>query len=234
MSVLRSFGTTLGWSEEIPRDEFAVQIREKRLEAARRQSGWTELEEVDLVPRDRGLLVSAITDEVFKPYAGVVFATSSVEVLSRVAKHRIPPRENLPTAANSRTGGIRGLVYSDARGSSSLLISAPTPTFSTTQNRSSRWTMRSTSGAMCPAPGATMKRVGFARIASYSSIDTRIGSEHVASPHSHVQSGKGGFTQTCRAFTAFDCSFRSRNRFSFAAIRIASASSRVIARASIT
>lgn len=57
-------------SEERP-DE--ARLRESRIEAARRNSYWTEVAETDLVKRGR-LLVHADTDELHRPYRGAVFA----------------------------------------------------------------------------------------------------------------------------------------------------------------
>ena len=57
-------------------------IRDARVEVARRNSAWTELEEVDLVRRHRGWLVSAETDELFTLSRGVVFASGSVTVIA--------------------------------------------------------------------------------------------------------------------------------------------------------
>jgi len=59
------------------RAEHEQQVRAARLEFARRNPRWVELEEIDLVARDRGLLVSATTDEVFQEHRGVVFDRSS-------------------------------------------------------------------------------------------------------------------------------------------------------------
>jgi hypothetical protein len=57
-------------------------VRSARIEAARRNPLWTEIEEVDLVRRPPGYLVSASTDEVFRPYRGLVFAAWSAEMVS--------------------------------------------------------------------------------------------------------------------------------------------------------
>jgi hypothetical protein len=67
------------------REAWARQVREARIEAARRNDRWTEIEAVDLVPRGRGLLVSATTDAVFKAYAGTVFQSGSVSMVSELA-----------------------------------------------------------------------------------------------------------------------------------------------------
>ena len=64
-------------SEERP-DEAA--IRDARVAVARRNSKWTEIEESALVGRGR-VLVHADSDEVFKLYRGVVFATGSTTVI---------------------------------------------------------------------------------------------------------------------------------------------------------
>jgi hypothetical protein len=57
-------------------------VRSARIEAARRNQFWTELEEIDLVRRPPGYLVSASNDEVFWPYRGAVFAAWSAELIS--------------------------------------------------------------------------------------------------------------------------------------------------------
>ena len=64
-------------SEERPREDA---IRAARVEVARRNSKWTEVEESALVSRGR-LLVHADDDTVYKPYRGVVFATGSTTVI---------------------------------------------------------------------------------------------------------------------------------------------------------
>ena len=53
-----------------------AKLRPKRLEIARRNSRWHEIEEADLVPRGRGWLVSATSDFVFQPASGVGLCTS--------------------------------------------------------------------------------------------------------------------------------------------------------------
>jgi hypothetical protein len=59
------------------------EIRDRRVEVARRNSKWTEIEEPSaLVRRGRLYIVHADTDEVFKPYRGVVFATGSATVIA--------------------------------------------------------------------------------------------------------------------------------------------------------
>jgi hypothetical protein len=57
-------------------------VRSARLEAARRNPLWTELEEVDLVRRPPGYFVSASTDEVFRRHRGIVFASWSANVVA--------------------------------------------------------------------------------------------------------------------------------------------------------
>ena len=59
-------------------------LRPARLEAARRNSQWTELDEVDLVPRGPrdAWLVSAANDAVYERYRGVAFAPGSVNIIS--------------------------------------------------------------------------------------------------------------------------------------------------------
>jgi hypothetical protein len=58
-------------------------LRPARLEVARRSSQWTELEDVDLVPRGprNAWLVSAKTDDVYEGYRGIVFQTGTVNVI---------------------------------------------------------------------------------------------------------------------------------------------------------
>lgn len=54
--------------------------RERRIELARRNSRWTEIDD-DLVERGR-LLVSASTDQVFKRYRGDAFETGSATLIA--------------------------------------------------------------------------------------------------------------------------------------------------------
>ena len=61
------------------------ELREARLRAARRNSRWTEIEEVDPVPRHRHWLVSATTDEILERYRGIVFRTGSCSAISDVS-----------------------------------------------------------------------------------------------------------------------------------------------------
>ena len=56
-------------------------LRPKRLEIARSNPKWTEVED-DFVPRGRGWLVSAGTDLVYQPARGVIFASHSTNVIS--------------------------------------------------------------------------------------------------------------------------------------------------------
>jgi hypothetical protein len=53
-----------------------------RIGVARAHSRWREIDEVDLVARGRGLLVSATTDEVFAFYRGAVFVPGSSLIVS--------------------------------------------------------------------------------------------------------------------------------------------------------
>lgn len=66
---------------EKKRRAYAAAVRPARLEVARRNPKWTEIEN-DLVPRGRGLLVSAETDAIYKPVRGVVFQPYSVNVIA--------------------------------------------------------------------------------------------------------------------------------------------------------
>ena len=63
------------------RQVYAEKVRPARLEVARRQPKWTEIEN-DRVPRGRGWLVSASTDAIYTPTRGVVFAPHSVNVIA--------------------------------------------------------------------------------------------------------------------------------------------------------
>jgi hypothetical protein len=63
-----------------------AKLRPARLEIARRNRRWHELQEVDLVARHRGWLVSATTDEIFSPYRGAVWVPDSVAVVSDMAE----------------------------------------------------------------------------------------------------------------------------------------------------
>ena len=68
-----------GNGQEAPGDSAALQP--KRLEVARRNAKWMEIEN-DLVPRNRGWLVSASTDAIYQPVRGVVFQPYSVTVIA--------------------------------------------------------------------------------------------------------------------------------------------------------
>ena len=90
-----SLRSTLGLSREASLEEgtpdevaekkrraLAAVLRPRRLEVARRNSVWTEIEN-DLVPRNRGLwLVSASTDAIYTPTRGVVFQSHSISVIA--------------------------------------------------------------------------------------------------------------------------------------------------------
>jgi hypothetical protein len=64
-------------SSEIRPDQ--DEIRDRRVELARRNSHWTELAETELVRRGR-VLVSAESDEIFSFYRGMVFEPGSAAV----------------------------------------------------------------------------------------------------------------------------------------------------------
>jgi hypothetical protein len=64
---------------EKKRRAYEEAVRPARLEVARRNSKWTEIEN-DLVPRNRGWLVSASTDAICQPVRGVVFQPWTVTV----------------------------------------------------------------------------------------------------------------------------------------------------------
>jgi hypothetical protein len=78
---IRSVFGRLGEPPRTPGEEFEDELRQRRLEVARRVPGWTELEETALVKRGRWF-VHAETDEVFSPVRGVVFATASTTVVA--------------------------------------------------------------------------------------------------------------------------------------------------------
>jgi hypothetical protein len=93
-----SLRTTLGLSRESSLEEGTPQevaekkrraydavVRPARLEVARRNPKWTEIEN-DLVPRGRGWLVSAETDAIYTAVRGVVFAPYSVTVIADQAE----------------------------------------------------------------------------------------------------------------------------------------------------
>ena len=65
---------------EKKRRAITEELRPKRLEVARRNAKWTEIED-DLVSRGR-YLVSAETDAIYKPARGVVFAPYTVDVVA--------------------------------------------------------------------------------------------------------------------------------------------------------
>ena len=62
------------------------EIRKGRVEAARQCRVWTEIPD-DLVPRGRGLFVSAGTDHVYRETRGVTFATASVRIIADQATY---------------------------------------------------------------------------------------------------------------------------------------------------
>ena len=89
-----SLRTTLGLGRELSLEEgephevaekkrraLDERLRPARLEAARRNPKWTEIED-DLVPRARGWLVSAETDAIYTRVRGIVFAPYAVSVIS--------------------------------------------------------------------------------------------------------------------------------------------------------
>jgi hypothetical protein len=55
------------------------------MKAARRNTAWTELDPVDLVPRPHGVLVSAETDYTYMRHRGVVWETGSVSPIAAPA-----------------------------------------------------------------------------------------------------------------------------------------------------
>ena len=82
--------TMLGFSDshliedtttDAKRTAIVDEIRQARLVAARRNSKWTEIED-DLVPRARGLFVSAATDRVYTLVRGIVYAPGSASVVA--------------------------------------------------------------------------------------------------------------------------------------------------------
>ncbi len=62
-----------------------AKLRPKRLEVARRNAKWTEIEN-DLVPRGRGWLVSAETDAIYRPARGEIFEPYSVDVVADMSE----------------------------------------------------------------------------------------------------------------------------------------------------
>jgi hypothetical protein len=67
---------------EKKRRAYTEAVRPARLDVARQNPKWTELQEVDLVPRGRGYLVSAVSDRIYQRVQGVVFASYSVNVIA--------------------------------------------------------------------------------------------------------------------------------------------------------
>lgn len=63
-------------------NEALEEERKVRINQARKHPRWKEIDEVDLVSRGRGLLVSATTDEVFSVYRGAVFVRGSARIVS--------------------------------------------------------------------------------------------------------------------------------------------------------
>lgn len=72
-----SIGRPGSQSERTAAEE-AARVREARVESARSNQYWRELEEVDLVKRGP-YLVSASTDELFTPHRGAIFDRGKVE-----------------------------------------------------------------------------------------------------------------------------------------------------------
>lgn len=62
-------------------ERHAAELRRARLSAARGMPLWTELDELDLVPRDP-YLVHAETDELYKRSRGVAFAPGTATVVA--------------------------------------------------------------------------------------------------------------------------------------------------------
>jgi len=62
------------------------EVRQARLAAARRNSRWTELNPVDLVPRNRGWLVAASDDAIYSPIRGAVFQPHSASAIADMTK----------------------------------------------------------------------------------------------------------------------------------------------------
>jgi hypothetical protein len=54
----------------VKRKTRASKLNEARLQAARRNTEWTELDPVDLVPRPHGVLVAATTDWAYRRHRG--------------------------------------------------------------------------------------------------------------------------------------------------------------------
>ena len=59
-------------------------LRPARAQAARRISGWHEIED-DLVPREQGWFVSAGSDRIYAPYRGVVWTADTAVPLAETA-----------------------------------------------------------------------------------------------------------------------------------------------------
>jgi hypothetical protein len=88
MSLRSALGLEEGTPDEVAekkRRALDEKLRPARLEVARLQTKWTEIED-DLVPRGRGWLVSAETDAIYSMVRGVVFAPYSVTVVADQAE----------------------------------------------------------------------------------------------------------------------------------------------------
>ena len=70
------------------------EVRDRRVEVARRNSKWTEIEEPSALVRRGRLLVHADSDEVFKPYTGVVFASGETTVIADYTALHFYVRDN--------------------------------------------------------------------------------------------------------------------------------------------
>lgn len=102
-------------------DEFdAQQLREARLETARRTPRWVELEAVDVVPRGR-VFVAASTDEILLPYRGATFGRGTATAISdQTELYYVLDDDNQMTFYERQPGGtwsdhVRRQAERDAR-----------------------------------------------------------------------------------------------------------------------
>jgi hypothetical protein len=73
-------GFSFEGATDAQREAHEAKVRAARIEYARRNGRWTEIEN-DLVPRGR-MHVSASTDRVYMPYLGTIFQTGSATAVS--------------------------------------------------------------------------------------------------------------------------------------------------------
>jgi hypothetical protein len=92
-------------------DADAREVRERKIRAARANANWTELQEVDLVPRSRGRYVHAPSDAVYSHFAAASFDSAG----------RLSFNETLPLGYFISTDGEVVLLERDRRAWSEIV-----------------------------------------------------------------------------------------------------------------